>query len=83
MMGFYIPMANILQGMAAQHMAQKTHLYKNSPLPMNSGAELNCDSVNLFDKLGNIYILLYALSIRLYFVVPPRIFFVGRGRLVG
>ena len=30
MMGFYIPMANILQGMAAQHMAQKTHLYKNS-----------------------------------------------------
>ena len=50
---------------------------------MNSGAELNCDSVNLFDKLGNIYILLYALSIRLYFVVPPKIFFVGRGRLVG
>ena len=51
---------------------------------MNSGAELNCDSVNLFDKLGNIYILLYALSIRLYFVVPPRIFFsfcVGGGWL--
>ena len=52
-------------------------------LAMNSGAELNCDSVNLFDKLENIYILLYALSIRLYFVVPLRIFFVGRGRLVG